>query len=142
MGDPHNILITFCHSFSPFDLSLVLADESIILLCKKEKIKIGTCLVSRLRCYYKKDCGREYMLMKLICSGKQNIQFSVFGRYKMYLKSVELFSILSLPVHDFYLTYLWQFMCYKLISERQTTILHKFLEQRLHTCVLLMPVLS
>uniref|UniRef100_A0A8C2BYJ8 Brain expressed, associated with NEDD4, 1 n=1 Tax=Cyprinus carpio TaxID=7962 RepID=A0A8C2BYJ8_CYPCA len=49
------------------------ADENIILLCKKEKVRIGTCLVDRLRCYYRKDCGREYMLMKLICSVSSNL---------------------------------------------------------------------
>uniref|UniRef100_A0A673LLB8 Uncharacterized protein n=1 Tax=Sinocyclocheilus rhinocerous TaxID=307959 RepID=A0A673LLB8_9TELE len=42
---------------------------------------IGTCLVNHLRCYYRKDCGREYMLMKLICSGKPNVQFPVFSKY-------------------------------------------------------------
>uniref|UniRef100_A0A8C1Y5F0 Brain expressed, associated with NEDD4, 1 n=2 Tax=Cyprinus carpio TaxID=7962 RepID=A0A8C1Y5F0_CYPCA len=47
--------------------------ENIILLCKKEKVRIGTCLVDRLRCYYRKDCGREYMLMKLICSVSSNL---------------------------------------------------------------------
>ncbi|KAI7814868.1 putative protein BEAN1 [Triplophysa rosa] len=45
------------------------ADENIALLCKKENIKFGSCLVNRLQCYYRKDCGWEYMLMKLICSG-------------------------------------------------------------------------
>uniref|UniRef100_A0A673H916 Protein BEAN1-like n=1 Tax=Sinocyclocheilus rhinocerous TaxID=307959 RepID=A0A673H916_9TELE len=30
------------------------------------------CLVDRLRCYYRKDCGRQYMLMKLICSGNSH----------------------------------------------------------------------
>ncbi|XP_005166509.1 protein BEAN1 isoform X1 [Danio rerio] len=48
------------------------AYENTIFLCKKEKVKVGTCLVNRLRCYYRKDCGREYMLMKLICSVSSN----------------------------------------------------------------------
>lgn len=43
-------------------------DEDIALLCRREELKFGTCLINRLKCYYKKDCGREYMLMKLICS--------------------------------------------------------------------------
>ncbi|XP_030621034.1 protein BEAN1 [Chanos chanos] len=48
------------------------AYEDITLLCKKEEYKFGTCLVNWLRCYYRKDCGREYMLMKLICSVSSN----------------------------------------------------------------------
>uniref|UniRef100_A0A9J8ALJ0 Brain expressed, associated with NEDD4, 1 n=1 Tax=Cyprinus carpio carpio TaxID=630221 RepID=A0A9J8ALJ0_CYPCA len=48
------------------------AYENIILLCPKEKVRIGTCLVNYLRCHYRKDCGREYMLMKLICSVSSN----------------------------------------------------------------------
>lgn len=138
-----SMLITFCHSFSPFDLSLIPADETISLLCKKEKVKIGTCLVSRLRCYYKKDCGREYMLMKLICSGKLNVQFSVFCRFKMYSQTVEMFSILYCVLQSMIcISPTAGGLCYKHISEKQTTILHKFIEQRLHTHVMLMPVLS
>ncbi|XP_031686592.1 protein BEAN1-like isoform X1 [Oncorhynchus kisutch] len=48
------------------------AYEDIALLCRREKLKFGTCLINRLKCYYKKDCGREYMLMKLICSVSSN----------------------------------------------------------------------
>ncbi|XP_051992154.1 protein BEAN1-like isoform X1 [Xyrauchen texanus] len=47
------------------------AYENITLLCKKEKVRPGSCLVNRLRCYYRKDC-REYILMKLICSVSSN----------------------------------------------------------------------
>ncbi|XP_056599550.1 protein BEAN1 isoform X1 [Triplophysa dalaica] len=47
-------------------------DENIALLCKKENIKFGSCLVNCLQCYYRKDCGWEYMLMKLICSVSSN----------------------------------------------------------------------
>ncbi|KAJ8417764.1 hypothetical protein AAFF_G00226070 [Aldrovandia affinis] len=41
------------------------------LLCRKEELKFGHCLVNWLKCYYKKDCGREHMLMKLICSDSE-----------------------------------------------------------------------
>ncbi|KAJ8339979.1 hypothetical protein SKAU_G00346120 [Synaphobranchus kaupii] len=41
-------------------------------LCRREELKFGHCLVNWLKCYYRKDCGREHMLMKLICSGKEN----------------------------------------------------------------------
>ncbi|KAG9352453.1 hypothetical protein JZ751_020867 [Albula glossodonta] len=47
------------------------ADE-LALLCRKEELKFGHCLVNWLKCYYKKDCGREHMLMKLICSDGTN----------------------------------------------------------------------
>lgn len=91
-----------------WSLSLIPADENIILLCEKEKVRIGTCLVDRLRCYYRKDCGREYMLMKLICSGKQNVQFSVFCKCAMFSESGDVcHPLLSLPVHDLYLTHCW-----------------------------------
>lgn len=59
------------HLISFSSLSFNPADENIALLCKKENIKFGSCLVNCLQCYYRKDCGWEYMLMKLICSGKQ-----------------------------------------------------------------------
>uniref|UniRef100_A0AAY5KVI8 Brain expressed, associated with NEDD4, 1 n=2 Tax=Esox lucius TaxID=8010 RepID=A0AAY5KVI8_ESOLU len=47
-------------------------DEDIALLCRGEELKFGTCLINWLKCYYKKDCGGEYMLMKLICSVSSN----------------------------------------------------------------------
>lgn len=101
------VAVTFL-LFLSFDLSLIPADENIILLCEKEKVRIGTCLVDRLRCYYRKDCGREYMLMKLICSGKQNVQFSVFCKCAMFSESGDVcHPLLSLPVHDLYLTHCW-----------------------------------
>ncbi|KAI1904086.1 hypothetical protein AGOR_G00002050 [Albula goreensis] len=46
--------------------------EEITVLCRKEELKFGNCLVNWLRCHYKRNCGREYMLMKLICSVSSN----------------------------------------------------------------------
>ncbi|XP_041918384.1 protein BEAN1 isoform X1 [Alosa sapidissima] len=48
------------------------AYEDIAPLCQREEHRFSSCLVDWLRCYYKKDCGREYMLMKLICSVSSN----------------------------------------------------------------------
>ncbi|XP_036399866.1 protein BEAN1-like [Megalops cyprinoides] len=50
------------------------AYEEIPLLCRKEELRFGHCLANWLKCYYKKDCGREHMLMKLICSGMSSNQ--------------------------------------------------------------------
>ncbi len=55
------------------------ADENIILLCEKEKVRIGTCLVDRLRCYYRKDCGRSTCWWNWFVqvSKMSNFQYSV-----------------------------------------------------------------
>lgn len=55
----------FCISF-PF------ADEQNILLCKKEELQCGNglCLLNWLRCHYKKDCGKDYMSIKITCSSE------------------------------------------------------------------------
>ncbi|XP_051501253.1 protein BEAN1-like isoform X1 [Myxocyprinus asiaticus] len=71
------LLLHFSLVFTTSDLikagkNYTTAYEKITLLCKKEKVKLASCLVNRLRCYYRKDCGREYMLMKLICSVSSN----------------------------------------------------------------------
>ncbi|XP_072373918.1 uncharacterized protein bean1 isoform X2 [Scyliorhinus torazame] len=44
--------------------------EQNILPCKKEELQCGNglCLLNWLRCHYRKDCGREYTSIKLICS--------------------------------------------------------------------------
>ncbi|KAM9182784.1 protein BEAN1 isoform 2-T2 [Mergus octosetaceus] len=44
--------------------------EQSILPCKKEELQCGNglCLSNWLRCHYKKDCGRDYMSIKLTCS--------------------------------------------------------------------------
>ncbi|XP_062442402.1 protein BEAN1 [Rhea pennata] len=44
--------------------------EQSILPCKKEELQCGDglCLLNWLRCHYKKDCGRDYMSIKLTCS--------------------------------------------------------------------------
>nr|XP_006641428.1 PREDICTED: protein BEAN1 isoform X1 [Lepisosteus oculatus] len=57
------------------------AYEEITLLCQKEELRFGNCLVNWLRCYYKKDCGREYMLMKLICSEVSSNQSSPVNEF-------------------------------------------------------------
>ncbi|KAJ8400446.1 hypothetical protein AAFF_G00395700 [Aldrovandia affinis] len=54
------------------DRSSSRAYEEITILCRKEELKFGNCLVDWLRCHYKRSCGREYMLMKLICSVSSN----------------------------------------------------------------------
>ncbi|XP_068006986.1 protein BEAN1 isoform X1 [Melanerpes formicivorus] len=44
--------------------------EQSILPCKKEELQCGDglCLLNWLRCRYRKDCGRDYMSIKLTCS--------------------------------------------------------------------------
>ncbi|XP_030058440.1 protein BEAN1 [Microcaecilia unicolor] len=44
--------------------------EQSILPCKKEALECGKgpCLLNWLHCHYQKDCGREYMAIKLTCS--------------------------------------------------------------------------
>ncbi|XP_064193301.1 protein BEAN1 isoform X2 [Anguilla rostrata] len=51
------------------------------LLCGKEELKFSHCLVNWLKCYYRKDCGREHMLMKLICSGVSSNQSGLSHEY-------------------------------------------------------------
>lgn len=53
-------------------LFLLLSDEKSILPCKKEELQCGDglCLLNWLRCHYKKDCGRDYMSIKLTCSSE------------------------------------------------------------------------
>lgn len=57
------------HSHQSF---LLLSDEQSILPCKKEELQCGNglCLSNWLRCHYKKDCGRDYMSIKLTCSSE------------------------------------------------------------------------
>ncbi|KAJ8343700.1 hypothetical protein SKAU_G00310290 [Synaphobranchus kaupii] len=54
------------------DRSSSQAYEEITALCRKEELQFSNCLVNWLRCHYKRNCGREYMLMKLICSVSSN----------------------------------------------------------------------
>uniref|UniRef100_A0A3B3RY71 Brain expressed, associated with NEDD4, 1 n=1 Tax=Paramormyrops kingsleyae TaxID=1676925 RepID=A0A3B3RY71_9TELE len=49
------------------------AYEEVTLLCRKEELNFGNCLFDWLRCYNRRGCGRDYMLMKLICSGKGDL---------------------------------------------------------------------
>lgn len=53
-------------------LFLLLSDEQSILPCKKEELQCGDglCLLNWLHCHYKKDCGRDYMSIKLTCSSE------------------------------------------------------------------------
>ncbi|KAJ8247301.1 hypothetical protein GJAV_G00244730 [Gymnothorax javanicus] len=51
------------------------------LLCRKQELKFGHCLVNWLKCYYRKDCGKEHMLMKLICSGVSSNQSALSHEY-------------------------------------------------------------
>ncbi|XP_051788117.1 protein BEAN1 isoform X2 [Erpetoichthys calabaricus] len=50
------------------------AYEKNILPCRKEELQCGNglCLFNWLRCHYKKDCGRDYMSIQLICSVSSN----------------------------------------------------------------------
>nr|XP_023646591.1 protein BEAN1 isoform X2 [Paramormyrops kingsleyae] len=48
------------------------AYEEVTLLCRKEELNFGNCLFDWLRCYNRRGCGRDYMLMKLICSVSSN----------------------------------------------------------------------
>lgn len=58
-------------------LFLLLSDEQSILPCKKEELQCGDglCLLNWLRCHYKKDCGRDYMSIKLTCSSELPFTF-------------------------------------------------------------------
>lgn len=58
-------------------LFLLLSDEQSILPCKKEELQCGDglCLLNWLRCHYKKDCGRDYMSIKLTCSSELAFTF-------------------------------------------------------------------
>ncbi|XP_051884165.1 protein BEAN1 isoform X2 [Pristis pectinata] len=51
-------------------ISYLYSDEQNILPCKKDERQCGNglCLLNWLRCHYRKDCGREYTSIKLICS--------------------------------------------------------------------------
>lgn len=51
---------------------LLLPAEQSILPCKKEELQCGAglCMLNWLRCRYRKDCGRDYMSIKLTCSSE------------------------------------------------------------------------
>ncbi|KAJ7985940.1 hypothetical protein DPEC_G00345670 [Dallia pectoralis] len=67
----HSLLICGTSNATEVGRNYSQAYEDIALLCRGEELKFGTCLINWLKCTYKKDCGGEYMLMKLICSGIQ-----------------------------------------------------------------------
>nr|XP_014348711.1 PREDICTED: protein BEAN1-like [Latimeria chalumnae] len=64
----HCISSTYCSS----RVTVRYHNEQNILPCKKEELQCGNglCLLNWLRCHYKKDCGRDYMSIKLTCSNK------------------------------------------------------------------------
>ncbi|XP_078066656.1 protein BEAN1 [Mustelus asterias] len=59
--------------------------EQNILPCKKEELQCGgLCLLNWLRCNYRKDCGREYTSIKLICSKIHSNQTGSHNGYPHY----------------------------------------------------------
>ncbi|XP_067853689.1 protein BEAN1 [Heptranchias perlo] len=63
--------------------------EQNILPCKKEELQCGNglCLLNWLRCHYRKDCGREYTSIKLICSKIHSNQNGSHNEYPHYNES-------------------------------------------------------
>ncbi|XP_072451933.1 uncharacterized protein bean1 [Chiloscyllium punctatum] len=94
------IIVHFC-SVSLFYLPLILGSsiriglgrnnsnlsEQSILPCKKEELQCGNglCLLNWLHCQYRKDCGREYTSVKLICSKIQSNQSGGHSGYSHYM---------------------------------------------------------
>ncbi|XP_041048394.1 protein BEAN1 [Carcharodon carcharias] len=93
------IIVYFC-TVSLFYLPLILGSsiriglggnytnlsEQNILPCKKEELQCGNglCLLNWLRCHYRKECGREYTSIKLICSKVHSNQSGGHSGYSHY----------------------------------------------------------
>ncbi|XP_058848692.1 protein BEAN1-like isoform X3 [Acipenser ruthenus] len=76
------------------------AYEKNILPCRKEELQCGKglCLVNWLICHYKKDCGRELMSIKLICSEVSSNQSGPVNEYPNYREGGSDASLLVSPL--------------------------------------------
>ncbi|XP_068267331.1 protein BEAN1 [Nyctibius grandis] len=74
--------------------------EQSILPCKKEELQCGDglCLLNWLRCHYKKDCGRDYMSIKLTCSKVHLNQSSPASEFPSYGENGNDTSLLVSPL--------------------------------------------
>ncbi|XP_035747420.1 protein BEAN1 [Egretta garzetta] len=74
--------------------------EQSILPCKKEELQCGDglCLLNWLRCHYKKDCGRDYMSIKLTCSKVHLNQSSPTSEFPSYSENGSDTSLLVSPL--------------------------------------------
>ncbi|XP_006130601.1 protein BEAN1 isoform X1 [Pelodiscus sinensis] len=74
--------------------------EQSILPCKKEELQCGNglCLLNWLRCHYKKDCGRDYMSIKLTCSKVHSNQSSPINEFPGYSENSNDTSLLVSPL--------------------------------------------
>ncbi|XP_068811973.1 protein BEAN1 isoform X2 [Struthio camelus] len=74
--------------------------EQSILPCKKEELQCGNglCLLNWLRCQYKKDCGRDYMSIKLTCSKVHLNQSSPISEFPSYSENGNDPSLLVSPL--------------------------------------------
>uniref|UniRef100_A0A8B9I5V4 Brain expressed associated with NEDD4 1 n=2 Tax=Anser TaxID=8842 RepID=A0A8B9I5V4_9AVES len=74
--------------------------EQSILPCKKEELQCGNglCLSNWLRCHYKKDCGRDYMSIKLTCSKVHLNQSSPTSEFPSYGENGNDTSLLVSPL--------------------------------------------
>ncbi|XP_077687396.1 LOW QUALITY PROTEIN: protein BEAN1 [Eretmochelys imbricata] len=74
--------------------------EESILPCKKEELQCGNglCLLNWLRCHYKKDCGRDYMSIKLTCSKVHLNQSSPISEFPGYSENGNDTSLLVSPL--------------------------------------------
>ncbi|XP_065704739.1 protein BEAN1 isoform X1 [Patagioenas fasciata] len=74
--------------------------EQSILPCKKEELQCGDglCLLNWLRCHYKRDCGRDYMSIKLTCSKVHLNQSSPTSEFPSYGENGNDTSLLVSPL--------------------------------------------
>ncbi|XP_048402808.1 protein BEAN1 isoform X2 [Stegostoma tigrinum] len=107
------IIVYFC-SVNLFYLPLILGSsiriglegsysnlsEQSILPCKKEELQCGNglCLLNWLHCQYRKDCGREYTSVKLLCSKIQSNQSGSHSGYSHYMDVSNDSSLLVSPL--------------------------------------------
>lgn len=75
-------------------------DENNILPCKKEELQCGSglCLLNWLRCHYKKDCGKDYVSIKITCSKVHLNQTSPISEFSHYTEISSDTNMLGSPV--------------------------------------------
>ncbi|KAJ6666035.1 hypothetical protein lerEdw1_000939 [Lerista edwardsae] len=71
-----------------------------ILPCKKEELQCGNglCLLNWLRCHYKKDCGKDYVSIKITCSKVHLNQTSPISEFSHYTEISNDSNMLGSPV--------------------------------------------
>ncbi|XP_069758144.1 protein BEAN1 isoform X2 [Narcine bancroftii] len=76
------------------------SDEQNKLPCKKDELHCGNglCLLNWLRCHYRKDCGREYTSIKLICSKLLSNQSGGSHGYPHYNQNISDTNLLVSPL--------------------------------------------